>query len=162
MIVWCIFARMQNKWSFELISWLIIAIVILTVLLPIYNGIHTKYPFYVMNAAGIAVFLYFTKCIFLLRHTFFSHMAKFKFILILVCILLILYFIDGLYEGQRYFDEERLYEALRYLPSEDQIGLGKYIRYELIFFTTSALIVSVLFPIRLIVSEWRIRNRGTV
>lgn len=154
--------NMQNKLSLELITWVIIAIAVILILLPIYNGIEIKYPFYILNAVAIVVFLYFTKCIFLLRHTFFSHMAKFKFSLIVVCILLIFFFVDGLYEGQRYFDEERLYEALRTLPTERQVSLGKYIRYELVFFVVASLMVSVIFPIRLIVSEWRIRNRGTV
>lgn len=153
---------MQNKWTLEIVSWIIIAIAIVALLLPIYTSIGSKYPFYISNAIAIAVFLYFTKHIFLLRHAVFSHKAMLKGIMVFACIPLILYLVDGLYDGQRYFDEARLYDALRTLPSEKQLSLSKYIRYELVFFLTSALIVAVLFPIRLIVSEWRIRNRGTV
>lgn len=153
---------MQNKWSLEALSWVVIAIVVVAVLLPIFTDLQSTFPYYLYNTVCIIVFLYFTKHIFLLRHAVFSHKGKVKFVLLLLCIPLLLYLVDGHYEVQRYFDEDELYYDLQGLHPDTQVSLSKYIRYEMVFFAVSAFIVTIFFPIRLIVSEWRIRNRGTV
>lgn len=153
---------MQQKVTLEALSWLIIGIVIVVVLLPIYTSLDTVFPYYGYNALTIAVFLYFSKHIFLLRHSLFSHRGIIKFVLLLACIPLLLYIVDGHYEIQRFFDEDGLYNMLSRLDPDTQISLSRYIRYEVVFFAVSAFIVAIIFPIRLIISEWRIRNRGTV
>lgn len=153
---------MQSRWTLELLSWIVIILVAISVMAPIYLDLSLTFPYYLYNVMCIAVFLYFTKHIFLLRHAVFSHRPIIKFVLLLLCIPLFLYLIDGHYEVQRYFDEDELYRDLQGLDADTQISLSKYIRYEVVFFAVSALIVTLIFPIRLIVSEWRIRNRGTI
>lgn len=153
---------MYNKLSLELLSWLIIVIIIVAILSPIYTELDMAFPYYAYNTVCIFVFLYFTKHIFLLRHSLFSHHGVVKFVLLLCCIPLLLYIVDGHYEAQRFFDEDGLYNTLSRLDPVTQISLSKYIRYEMVFFAVGSFIVALMLPIRLIVSEWRIRNRGTV
>ena len=145
-----------------MLSWLIIAIIVVGLMLPVYSALADAYPYYLFNIVSIFVFLYFTKHIFLLRHSLFAYLGKIKFVLVVLCIPLFLYFLDGMYETQRFFDEERLYSIISRLPGEEQFSLSRYIRYITTFFSTAAIIVTVIFPIRLIVSSWRTRNRGTV
>ena len=70
--------------------------------------------------------------------------------------------IEGINSFQVYLDEVGINDFLGHLSNDQQQSLGTYIRTEMIFFGTSAVIGSILWPIRLIISIWRVRNRGTV
>jgi hypothetical protein len=50
---------------------------------------------------------------------------------------------------------------LGHLHVDDQYALAKYIRYQKIFFGTGAIITLIMLPIRMIISLWRRKNRGT-
>ena len=153
---------MNNKWSLEILWWLITIILTVLIMLPIYTNVGSNYPYYTANVAFIFVFLTFTRYIFLLRYAPFSHSDMVKGILIFIPIPLFFYFIDALYDFQRFLDEEGLVTILGNLNSEAQFQIAKYIQYEKLFFGSGAIITLVLFPIRMIVSIWRVRNRGTV
>ncbi len=49
-----------------------------------------------------------------------------------------------------------------HLGMDRMFALARYTRNELLFFTTGSMIALILFPFRMIVSIWRVRNRGTV
>jgi hypothetical protein len=72
------------------------------------------------------------------------------------------YFMDSLYDFQRFLDEDGLISLMGSLNIDQQYGLAKYIRYEKLFFGTGAMVTIIMLPIRMIVSIWRVRNRGTV
>ncbi len=73
-----------------------------------------------------------------------------------------MYMVDNIYDFQAFLDEQGLYTILDKLSVEKQRSLGSYIKTQMIFFWTAAVISSVLLPIRMIISLWRQRNRGTV
>jgi len=73
-----------------------------------------------------------------------------------------MYLVDNVYDFQAYVDEEGLYSLLEKFPVEKQKSLGSYMKTQMIFFWTAAVISAILLPIRMIVSLWRQRNRGTV
>ncbi len=146
----------------EGIWWLITTVVVILLMTPIYTGLGMNYPFYPSNIAFIVVFITFTRYIFLLKYTFFSHIAWIKAILIFFPIPLFFYFMDSLYDFQRFLDEEGLISLMGSMNVDQQYGLAKYIRYEKLFFGTGAMVTIIMLPIRMIVSIWRVRNRGTV
>lgn len=146
----------------EGIWWLITAVIVLLLMTPIYTGLGMKYPFYTSNIAFIVIFITFTRYMFLLRFTFFSHIIWIKAILIFLPIPIFIYFIDSLYNFQRFLDEDRLNSIMKGLHVNQQYSLAKYIRYEMLFFGTGAMVTVIMMPIRMIVSIWRVRNRGTV
>ena len=146
----------------EGIWWLITAVVILLLMTPIYTGMGMNYPFYVSNIIFIVVFITFTRYMFLMRFTFFSHITWIKAVLIFLPIPIFFYAMDALYDFQRFLDEDGLIGLMGNLSVDQQYGLAKYIRYENLFFGTGAMVTIIMLPIRMVVSIWRVRNRGTV
>jgi len=68
--------------------------------------------------------------------------------------------LNGVGEFQAYSDEIGLQFIVSELPNVDQNSIIRYIKTEMLFFGVASVIVAVLFPIRLIVSIWRVRNRN--
>ena len=69
---------------------------------------------------------------------------------------------DALYDFQRFLDEEGTITLMGNLRSDQQYQLSKYIQYQKLFFGTGAVITLFALPLRMIISIWRRRNRGTV
>ena len=153
---------MSKKFQVELLSWLITLLLVVLILLPVYQGYGEKYPFYKFNVLFIILFITLSRYIFLLRHAPFSHSKWIKGILFFLCIPLLFYMTEGLYDFQRYLDEIGLQELSANSISEEAQNIAKYTRYQYIFFAAGTLITLVLFPLRMVVSVWRQFNKGTV
>lgn len=69
---------------------------------------------------------------------------------------------DGVAQFQGFLDEKGLQSIMGHLDIETQNALSKFIRNEFIFFGVGSVIAAIILPIRLIISIWRVRNRGTV
>lgn len=153
---------MSLKWRAELLFLLITAIVTLLIILPVYLYYGNLYPFYFYNIWFVFLFLLFTRYIFLLRLTPFSHQKMFKLILLFLCIPLFLYFIDGIYEFQRYMDETG-FVGISKDDMDEAASMSKYTRYQFLLFGVGTIITFVLLPLRMVVSIWRVtNNKGTV
>ncbi len=59
-----------------------------------------------------------------------------------------------------FYQEYGIYAYLQHLPLKKQYSLGDYIFGEYIFFGVLAVISSILLPIRLLISVWRVYNKG--
>lgn len=154
---------MKNKLLYELVWWLITAIIAVLVLLPIYNAIGMKYDYYVPNAVFIVVFITFTRWIFLLRYTFFSHIRWIKILLMIAPIPLFFYAMNELYDFQNIVDSTGLKFMMEDLSTDRYLSLLKYVQYEYIFFGSATMIVLFMLPLRMLISIWRVVNKkGTV
>jgi glucan phosphoethanolaminetransferase (alkaline phosphatase superfamily) len=153
---------MKNKIILELIWWIATLVIVALFLLPILNYIGAKYSFYPSNIFFIAIFITFTRYIFLLKHTYFAHNRPLKLILIFLPIPLFFYSIDALFNFQNFIDQGGHIEMLNHLHPDTAMNISKYIKYQFVFFGTGAFFVIFLLPIRLIISIWRGINKGTV
>ena len=153
---------MKNKIILELVWWLVTLIVTLLILLPVLNYIGDKYSFYTPNAVFIALFITLTRYIFLLNHTVFATNKMVKLIFVFLPIPLFFYSIDALFNFQDFIDQGGHIEMLNHLRPDTAMDISRYIKYQFVFFGTGAIIVIILFPIRMIVSIWRGINKGTV
>lgn len=149
------------KFSLELIMWIVTAILICLIMLPVYVNIKS-YPFYLTNIIFIVVFFTFARYIFLLKHTIVSRSLIFKGSMMLVSIPLIMYLLDGLSSFQGFVDDIGLQTLVTDLTPSRQQSLITYIRTEMLFFGVGAIIVAILFPFRMLVSIWRGINKNTV
>lgn len=145
----------------ELIWWLFTIILAGGVLYPIINKVE-PYPFLLMNIVFIIVFITFTRYIFLLRHTFIAKKQLLKVILMICCLPLGLYIINCINFFQTYIDERGIDAIVGSLPLSQREPMMNYIRTLLLFFGVGAIIATVIFAIRLMISVWRFRNRGTI
>lgn len=151
----------------ELMGWIITAVLLVVVLLPIIKA-YKDFPFWGMNILFIVVFVTFTRYIFLLKHTFFARKWFIKFVIAMACIPFTFFLVSNLYDVQAFLDEEGLYalakpEMLKSpLPELELKSLVDYVRRELFFFGTGSIVATVILPFRMVISVWRVRNRGTV
>ncbi len=79
-------------------------------------------------------------------------------VLIFLPIPLFMYQIDGLFEFQKFVDEEGTISFFKGNFELSDYNFGKYIKYQYIFFSVAALVTVVLLPIRMIISFWRTTN----
>lgn len=153
---------MKNKIILELVWWIATIVVVILFLLPIINYIGDKYSYYTPNIFFIALFITFTRYIFLLKHTFIANSKIVKLIMVFLPIPLFIYSIDALFNFQDFIDKGGHIEMLSHLNPDTAMEISKYIKYQFIFFGTGALIVIFMLPIRMIISIWRGINKGTV
>jgi hypothetical protein len=151
-------SEMRREWNFEITSFLFIAGVVALFVLPVYNESDQLYRFYTENIVGIFVFFTFSKYIFLLKFSPFARLKWLKFMLIFACIPLMMYLVDSLYEFQKFLDEEGIASVLLHTGDMNNYNFGKFIRYQFMFFTTGAIVVTALMPVRMIISFWRTHN----
>ncbi len=144
----------------ELIWWIVTVIILIGVLYPIYTEI-TNYPFLIMNATFIVLFITFARYIFLLQHTFLANIEWLKIAIVLVTIPIIFTIVGNINEFQGYLDEIGLEHFLLGKSLKEQQNLISYIRSETIFFGVGAVITAAIFPFRLIYSLWINRKRNS-
>jgi len=82
--------------------------------------------------------------------------------MIFLAIPIFIYFMDGMSSFQNMLDEDGTYSMVSHLEIGKQMPISNYIRSEMIFFGTGALIGTFCLPFRMIISIWRVINRGTV
>jgi hypothetical protein len=145
----------------EIVWWLVTAVVVLAVLLPIYQTV-PDYPFWSYNILYIALLITYTRYMFLLKYTWFAKLFWIKIIFIFTSVPVTFLLIEGINLFQVYLDEEGMYAFLNHLSLKEAETMSVYIRTQMIFFGTGTVIASIAWPIRLIISIWRVRNRGTV
>ncbi len=145
----------------ELFWWLFTIVVIIGTLFPILR-IVDNYPFLWPNIIFILVFITLGRHIFLLKHTFIAWNQKLKIVLLFLCIPLAFYLIDQLNYFQVYLDEDRIENLVKHLNLSKRSQMLNYIRSEYIFFGVGSLVCAIIFPFRMLISVWRVRNRGTV
>lgn len=147
--------------QFELLWWLITALVLAAVLLPIYFNIG-NFPFYGLNVLVVVSFITLARYLFLLPHTFLAHREWLKIVIVFLCVPLIFFIVQELNNFQTYVDEQGVEMLVGKRPAETQMQWVYFIQNEILLFGVGAVITGVILPFRLILSVWRGRNRGTV
>jgi hypothetical protein len=69
---------------------------------------------------------------------------------------------DGTYDFQRMLDEEGLEPLVSSSDLEFRWNLAKYTKYQFLFFSTGSMMLMFILPVRMIISIWRFRNKGTI
>ena len=145
----------------EGIAWLITCLVVLLIVLPITHKIY-RFPFLFENIYFVILTITLLRHIFLLKFTIIARVQWVKALLILSCVPLFLYTLK-LFKGfQEFLSEEGVESVMIHLPHNQQMGLGKYITSEILFFAGAAMICTIALAFRLLISIWRQHNKGTV
>lgn len=149
---------MNQHWKFEFLTLSFIVLFVGVIIIPIYMTTGMRYPFYVQNILSVFIFLSFVKYIFLLQFTPYARMKWVKFISVFLSIPVFLLLINNLFDFQRYLDEVGMAGLFQGSTELSDYNFGKYIKYQFILFTVGGLVSTVVLPLRLIVSFWRVRN----
>ena len=148
---------MSGKLKLELVWWVVTAVVVSTVMFPIWRG-YPEFGFRFLNVVFIVVFVTFTRYIFLLRYTFLAERQYVKIGMILFSLLITLTLIVQMNDFQRYVSEHNLSDMLRGVVTERQEALWGYIKTEFVLFAMGSIVASIVLPARLMMSVWRVSN----
>ncbi len=151
----------QQKLTVELIWWVFTFLVICVIMLPIWIQV-PLFPFTWQNVLLIILFITYSRYIFFLPLTFIARMKWIKVGIIASAVLLFFVTATALLDFRSFMDERGLQTLVEDLHVEEQTAMIFYMKHEMIFFGVGSLITGVLLPIRMIVSLWRMRNKGTV
>lgn len=154
-------STIKKQITFEFLWWVVTAIVAFAVLYPIVSSL-TTYPFLISNLVFIVVFITLTRYAFLLEHTILAKAQLIKVGIVLISVPIIFLLIEGLSNFQNYLDEEGLDKFLPLMNIDSQQGMINYIKSEMLFFGVGAIIIAILFPIRMVISIWRNRNTNKI
>lgn len=145
----------------ELLWWTFTAIVAFAVLFPILQKL-TSYPFLVLNIVYIVWFITVTRTVFLLEHTFLAKTQLVKVGIILISIPIIFTLAHYLTSFQTYMDETTFDKYMQHLSLDELNSMNKYIHAEMLLFGIGSIIISIIFPFRMVLSIWRNRNTDEV
>ncbi len=150
----------SNKILLESIWWVVTVVIVTVVMYPIWTNF-PAYKFNGVNIATIVLFVTFARYTFFLKYTFLAtwQYAKIGFVLVTIAIVATLMtqiqsfnvWIDG-------GDPDILLESVGNAAKRE--SLLNYIKSEFLFFVVAAIISAVILAGRLLVSVWRLRNRG--
>lgn len=154
--------RTKSFLLIELLWWVITALVIFAFMYLPYHYGNGFGELGKTNILFILIFITLTRHIFLLKYTFLGYTLWAKILVIFFCIPLIVYLYSAFQFVQVYLDDGRLETVFGHLQVGEQYAMMNYIESELIFFAIGSMVATILMPIRMIVSIWRTKNRGTV
>ena len=149
------------KITLELIWWVVTAIVVWLVLRPINQAMHV-WPFEFTNVLFVVVLLTLTRYIFLLKHTFISHQQILKIVLMFLMFPLTFLLVERVNEFLGFIEEQTWEPLTGHLPPMQQPVIEEYIWGQMLFFGVGSALAAPAFAIRMMLSIWRSRNRGTV
>jgi hypothetical protein len=152
---------LRQKIWLEMIWWLATALLCLLILFPILQKT-SQYPFTLINVLFVVVFVTLFRYIFSLKYTWLARRQYLKIALVFLCIPLVFNMINNLNYFVTHIDDFSYEAYLGHLEPEVRKKLEIYIRSEMLLFGVGSIIMSALFPFRLVVSVWRQRNKGTV
>lgn len=153
--------KQSLKLVLEILWWVLTAVIAWAVLAPIHKAMYV-WPFEGWNIFFIVLLITFTRYIFLLEHTFLARLQEVKVGLILLMFPLTFKLIEGLNTFMVYIEEKTWDPLTGHLPLADKTAIESYIWAEMLFFGVGSFIAAPVFAGRLMLSVWRVRNRGTV
>jgi len=145
----------------EALWWVATAVIVALVLYPIHKAMYV-WQFERWNIVFIVALVTFARYIFLLPYTFLARMQEVKVVLMLLMFPVTFALINGV-SGFMIFIEERTWEPITgHLPPSQKPSVERYMWTEMLFFGVGSFIAAPVLAVRLFISVWRVRNRGTV
>ena len=153
--------RQSLTLQLELLWWVITAVIVAGVLYPVHKAMNV-WQFEWLNIIFIVALVTFTRYIFLLQHTFLARLQVLKVVLMLLLFPATFALINGV-SGFMIFIEEHTWEGITgHLPPSQKRSVEQYMWVEMLFFGVGSFIAAPVLAVRLFISVWRVRNRGTV
>jgi hypothetical protein len=150
---------MNTKLSLELVWWVATAVVVSVVMFPIWKDF-PSFPFHITNIVCIISFITFTRYAFLLKHTFIANTLYPKIGFILATLVIVGTLLTQMQTFNVWIDSGGTENVLKSVSEKKRMSLLEYIKSEFLLFAVGSMIAAVVLAGRLLVSIWRLRNRG--
>jgi hypothetical protein len=146
----------------EAVWWLVTAIIVGVVMYPIWTDF-PDFRFNVVNIVNIIAFVTFTRYTFFLKYTFLAKLEKAKIAFILFTLMIVILIMTQIQSFNVWIDGGDPDVLLSSVGKANmRESLLNYIKSEFLFFLIGAIIAAIALGGRLMVSVWRLRNRGQV
>ena len=154
--------NIRVKTKFQILSlWILFTILLASLVLwPIYSN-NVDYRFYFNNILFIAVFIIFFRYIFFIKTTFLENKIYIKLLIVALAIFFDIYAYMALNDFINFYQENGKYSQLTHLVLEKQYSIGNFIFNQYIFFGVAALVSGIIIPFRMLISVWRVHNKGS-
>ncbi|MBK6372092.1 MAG: hypothetical protein IPF67_02255 [Saprospiraceae bacterium] len=132
------------------VLWILVAVIIAAIVItPIYfNAEH--FPFYWTNGIFVFAFITYTRLMFFINSSMLTLHVSVKLFFLATAVPFTFLLIDMFNDFQVYLDNN----------GQKQISMEIYLRNEILLFGVGAIITSIIFPVFIVISIWRFRNRG--
>lgn len=156
---------MANKYLYtkirlELLWWLFTILVVVIVYLPITLN-QIDFPYQYHNWAFIILSITISRLIFQLRHSFLAHNLVLKMLFMFLSVVVFMQAYRGVSLLNIFNDENGYYHIFEHLPLEKRYRMAAYVNWQFFLFGIATMVASILFPFRLLISIFRVKNRGT-
>ena len=152
---------LNNKVLFELIWWVITAVIVTVIMYPIWADF-SIFKFNLTNTLFVACFVTFVRYAFFLKYTYLAHWEKGKIMIVLFSIAIMGTLAFQIQDFNVWYDNGDPDILLKTVKASKREGLLEYIKTEFLFFAVAGIISVIFLAGRLLHSVWRLRNRGIV
>ena len=150
----------KNKIQLEIVGWIFTLVILSVVMFPIWKDF-SDFRFNLTNCVYVLCFITFTRYTFLLKHTFIAHWEKGKIAFVLCVFALAGILMVQMQDFNVWYDNGDPDVLLKTVKKESiRPSLLEYIKTEFILFAVASIIAAFALAARLLVSVWRLRNRG--
>jgi hypothetical protein len=144
----------------ELVWWITTAVIVVTVMFPIWS-VFPDFRFTPINVLYIVAAVTFTRYTFLLKYTFLATWQKVKIAFVLLTLGIVGFLVVNMQDFNVWLDNSDPNILLASVePPAKREPLLSYIRSEFIFFAVASIVAAVFLSGRLLISVWRLPNRG--
>jgi hypothetical protein len=142
------------------VLWILVAVIIAAIVItPIYfNAEH--FPFYWTNGIFVFAFITYTRLMFFINSSMLTLHVSVKLFFLATAVPFTFLLIDMFNDFQVYLDNNGTKPFFGHLLDQKQISMEIYLRNEILLFGVGAIITSIIFPVFIVISIWRFRNRG--
>jgi hypothetical protein len=153
---------MNKKIQLEALWWVVTAVIVSVVMFPIWKDFW-DFKFNITNIVYVVCFVTFTRYAFLLKHTLIAKFLYWKVVFILCSLALCGILMVQMQDFNVWYDNGDPDILLKTVKEESKRpALLDYIKTEFVFFAVASVISAFYLAARLLVSIWRLRNRGHV
>ena len=151
--------KYKSKLLFTILWGFLMIVLPILVLWPVYAN-DIKFSFYLHNTLIIVAPLFFLRYIFFIKFTFIEKTIIPKLIIMPLAIVLGIYSYIIVNDFIEFYNNNGLYYSLEKFNLARQEFLGNYIYSQFVFFSMFTLITCIIIPFRMLISVWRVYNKG--
>jgi hypothetical protein len=151
----------MQKFLLELVWWVITAVLVNAIMYPIWAS-GADYPVNWQNIMFIVIFITLTRYMFLLKYTFIAKIQWLKVFFILITVPVVCLLIEQHNVFQTNIDNVGPEYVTKGVPYSKVLSIAHYAKSEFTFFSVGSILAMLAFMVRMLISVWRLKNKGTV
>jgi hypothetical protein len=151
----------MQKFLLELVWWVVTAVLVSAIMFPIWAS-GADYPVNWQNIMFIVIFITLTRYMFLLKHTFLAKIQWLKVFFILITVPVFFLLLEQHNIFQTNIDNIGVEYVTKGVEDTKVLRIAHYAKSEFTFFSVGSIIALLAFMVRMLISVWRLKNKGTV